>query len=227
MSSMAEKPAGLRLHVCAATLVLRTFLRQLARWRLFHVRVYGARHVPPTGGAVVISNHLSFADPPIIWASVNRPMVAVAARELWRIVFIVPVLWLLQCIQVDRGNTESAKKVRQAMKAVVESGGLLLVFPEGKISRDGTLLPFKGGPFDTAQAAKVPVVPAGIAGTAELWPFGSKRLYRRRHVVLVFGQPLDPADYSDRDQFIRDCRDAVAALCLEAQGKLAAVEAVS
>jgi 1-acyl-sn-glycerol-3-phosphate acyltransferase len=215
------KPVGLQPHAWAITRALRGFAHRIAKWRWFHVSAYGRENIPAKGGAVVISNHISFGDPPILWATATRNMVIIAMKELWRTPMFL-IMILLGHIPIDRGNSKSATKARQRMLRVVKARGLLGGYPEGKISKDGTQLPFKSGLFDVAREANVPVIPAGIAGSNELWPLGSKRIHRKRHAVMVYGTALNPADYATRGEFIRAGELAVAACVTEARARLAA-----
>ena len=211
------KPRGLQPQAWVTTRVLRTFLRRLAKWRMFHISVVDPYHaVPEKGGAVIIANHLSYSDPPIIWACIKRIVVTIAMKELWRSPMVV-IMVALGHIPIDRGNPKSAVKARKRMIKVVRAGGLLLGFPEGKISKTGEQLPFKSGLFDTAIEAKVPVIPVGIAGSNDLWPIGSKHIHRKRHVVVAFGQPLYRSDYPSREAFIEAGETAVAKLSEEAR----------
>ncbi len=74
------KPRGLQPQAWALTRILRLFLRRLAKWRLFHVIVSGKEHVPQKDGAVIFGNHLSFGDPPVVWACLDRNVVAIAMK---------------------------------------------------------------------------------------------------------------------------------------------------
>ena len=69
-------------------------------------------------------------------------------------------------------------------------GCILCVFPEGERSIDGTLKPFRKGPAILAKEMGVPVVPAAIAGTYEVWPRGVNKI-RLHPVTVSFGDPLD------------------------------------
>lgn len=214
------KPIGLQPHAWAITRMMRSFMHRIAKWRWFHVSAYGREHIPKKGGAVVISNHISYSDPFIFWATVTRNMVIIAMKELWRSPMVL-IMILLGHIPIDRGNAKSAKKARLRMRRVVKAGGLLGGYPEGKISKDGTQLPFKSGLFDVALEANVPIIPVGIAGSDDLWPLGSKRINRKRHVVIVYGAPLNPADYSSREALIKAGEKAVSAYGAVARAKLA------
>lgn len=216
------KPPGLLPHAWLLTRVLRMFLRTLAQWRLFHVSVYGAEFIPKTGAGIIVSNHLSFADPVIAWAAVSRTMIAVAMKELWRTpLFLVMVL--LGHIPIDRMSPRSAAKTLQRMMAVVDAGGLLLIYPEGKISPTGELLKFKRGALDIAWKSGAVIIPSGIAGSNQLWPLGSKRLDRSRHVVLCYGPAVHPRDYGTIESFHDAVRRGVLTQVARAESRLRAV----
>lgn len=213
------KPFGLQPHAWVMTRVLRFIAYRTVKWRFFHIRAYGQEHIPASGAAVVVSNHLSFSDPPILWATARRNIVMIAMKELWRSPAVF-VMVLLGHIPIDRGNIASARKARKRMLDVVEAGGLLGGYPEGKISADGTQLPFKPGLFEVARTANVPVIPSGIAGSNGLLPLGKWLPNRQRRVVIVYGAPLYPGDYETRKDLIRASEWTVAACHSEALHRL-------
>ncbi len=205
------KPRGLQPHAWLLTRVLRQFLRKLVSWKLFHVRVIGKDHIPPHGAAIIACNHLSFADPVVAWGAVPRNLVAVAMKELWRTPLVF-LLWLLGHIPVDRKSRDSGARVRRAMKRVIDWGGLVLIFPEGKCSRDGTLQAFKSGAADVAFETGTPLIPAAVVGTERLWPLGTHAIDRRQEVVIVFGAPLYPEEFASAEDLNYALRATVVVL---------------
>ncbi|HRC28225.1 MAG TPA: lysophospholipid acyltransferase family protein [Candidatus Saccharimonas sp.] len=210
------RPRGLQPQAWFVTRIGRPLLRLSAKWRIFHVSVYGRRHIPTRGAAIIACNHQSFADPVVVWGSVSRNLVAVAMKELWRTPLVL-LMWLLGHIPIDRGNRTSGAKTRQRMTRVVRAGGLLLIFPEGKCSRDGKRLPLKPGATDIAWETGVPVIPAGIAGTNAVWPLGRRRLNRDEHVVLVYGEPLSPNAFHSANEMKDALAERIDQLMAEAQ----------
>lgn len=198
-------PRGLRPQAWFVTRIGRPLLRLLAKWRIFHVSVHGREHIPVHGAAIIACNHQSFADPVVVWGSVSRNLVVVAMKELWHTPLVL-LMWLLGHIPIDRGNRTSGAKTRQRMTRVIRAGGLLLIFPEGKCSRDGQRLPLRPGATDIAWETRAPVIPAGIAGTSAVWPLGRRRLNRDEHVVLVYGDPLSPDAFHSANEM----KDALA-----------------
>ena len=74
------------------------------------------------------------------------------------------------------GSVEGAKAAALAAQRELERGSCLVLFPEGTRSRDGSLLPFKKGPFFLAMESGAPVVPVSIVGATRLLPKGSLNL---------------------------------------------------
>ena len=193
------KPRGLQLRAHVMTRAIQRFLHQLVRLRLFHVLALNRDFIPKQGAAIIACNHVSLADPVVVWGSLPRSAVAVAMKELWRTPLVL-LMWTLGHIPVDRSSRASGARVRTKMLDVLNSGGLLLIFPEGKCSKDGQLLPLKPGTADISLETNAPIVPAGLAGTNDVWPLGRRRINRRRHIVVVYGRPLLPSDYSSSQE---------------------------
>jgi len=91
---------------------------------------------------------------------------------------------------------------------VVRQGITMTIYIEGKRSIDGRLLPFKKGPFYLAEACQVPVVPVTIAGTHYVMP---KRRFAIKpgKVDVIFHDPIEPADFGDRDCLMEKVRRAI------------------
>lgn len=157
-------------------------------WLDFRVR--GMEHLPPQGG-LVLSNHQSFLDPLLLGLPLNRPISFVARHSLFR----VPVVgWILRNTYVmpinrEAGGTESIREAARRLK----HGFLIGMFPEGTRSRDRNLGDFKPGFIAILRQARVPIVPAGVAGADRAMPRGAV-LPRFGHVRVVFGEPIPLAD---------------------------------
>lgn len=196
MFLMFRKPRGLQPHAWAITRVLRYIPRSLARFHVFNVTVLGRNKVPKKGRAIIACNHLSVADPVFLWGAVRRNAVAIAMAELWRIPGINMLMWLLGQIPIKRGNSESGRRAVAAGQRILEHDGLLFIYPEGKCSKDGTLLKFYPGVAELAFATNAPVVPAAIKGSNVVKPLHSWRINRRHPVRLLFGDPIDPQHFT-------------------------------
>jgi len=108
------------------------------------------------------------------------------------------------------GSLEGAKVSSAAAQRELERGSCLVLFPEGTRSRDGSLLPFKKGPFFLAMDSGAPVVPVSIVGATRMLPKGSLNL-KSGTVSVTFHAPLHPADYSAKEDLMAAVRDAMEA----------------
>ncbi|MBO9651402.1 MAG: MFS transporter [Variovorax sp.] len=153
------------------------YLLRFVSWILSRVvyrfGVKGGEHIPAEGAAVLVCNHVSFIDAVLLMAASPRPIRFIMDHRI----FAVPVLgWLFRLAKAipiapqkeDPGAYEDA--FRQAVQ-VLRDGDLLAIFPEGAITRDGQLQPFKGGVMKILEAARAegiepPVVPMALTN---LW----------------------------------------------------------
>jgi 1-acyl-sn-glycerol-3-phosphate acyltransferase len=131
------------------------------------LRASGRGNIPARGGVLLISNHLSHLDVFVLGILVPRPLNYVARSTLF-----LPVLGALIRsvggfpIQREGMGASGLKETLRRLR----NGGIVVLFPEGTRSRDGALGPIKPGIVVLAARARVPIVPAGLAGTFEAWP---------------------------------------------------------
>ncbi len=158
------------------------------RW-LFKLTADHADHVPQTGSVLVVANHASYLDPPLVGAPIrHRDTYYMARANLFR---IPGIRWLLKAIHAFPVKTKGdwREGMEQAFQ-LFDRGEVVVVFPEGTRTRDGNLQKGKPGIGWLAYRAKVTVVPAYISGTYEALPRGSLMIKSSR-VKVVFGPPLD------------------------------------
>ncbi len=180
--------------------------------RLIHgLEVRGSESVPRAGGVILVANHKSYLDPPLVGSLLPRETAYLAKREL----FSNPVarLWLKNsnAIPIDRAGFDR-EAIDRSMN-VLREGCALLVFPEGtRIRRPGFGEP-KEGIAMLAARAEVPIVPVHIRGS---WPEERRRL-RRPKVRIRFGRPFllekVPAGRAGRSRFpgiAREIMDRIA-----------------
>ena len=154
-------------------------------------RIEGLEHVPREGPFILVANHCSQADPPLLgWATgyqVDRVVHFMAKEEMrhW------PVIgWLAErsgVFFVRRGEGDRASQ-RTAL-AILASGEPIGIFPEGTRSRDGRMREARPGAALLAVRSGAPVVPVGIAGTHRMFP-GRSRLPHRTRVTFRIGRPF-------------------------------------
>jgi 1-acyl-sn-glycerol-3-phosphate acyltransferase len=163
----------------------------------------------PRGASIVMANHSSNLDPPVLIPLLPGRVVIYLKASLMRIPVLGYALRLAGDIPVTRdGSVESAKATSAVAQSELEQGSCLVLFPEGTRSRDGLLLPFKKGPFFLAKASGAPVVPVSIVGATRMLPKGSLKL-KSGTVSVTFHAPLDPADYSEKEDLMEAVRSAI------------------
>lgn len=160
---------------------------------LFKTRTHGLGNIP-AGGAIIAGNHVSHMDPVLLWCCAPRPVHFMAKRELWDGWFLrwfLPRAW---AFPVNRGGAD--RSAIESATRFLKDGDLVGIFPEGTRAQDAESLgEAHGGAAFIAMRAGVPVVPAAFVGTENVMPKG-KRLPRLRRVTVSFGQPIDPASFT-------------------------------
>ena len=170
--------------------MLYAFLKPIAVFLMrawFGLRVRGAEHVPESGPALIVSNHQSILDPPVIGGAARRQIYFLAKAELFKI----PMFgWLIRALHARPVRREGSDPgaLRTAAQLLGE-GKALLVFPEGTRSLNGRLGEGKPGVGMLAVTSGAPVVPAYVSGTLEALPKGSA-WPRRSQVSVSFGPAL-------------------------------------
>jgi 1-acyl-sn-glycerol-3-phosphate acyltransferase len=166
--------------------ILRVPAVFLMRW-WFGLRVSGAKHIPSSGPVLIVSNHQSILDPPLIGGASPRQLYFLAKAELFRI----PVFgWLIRAVNARPVRREgSDPRALKAAARLLEEGKALLVFPEGTRSLNGRLGEGKPGVGMLAVLSGAAVVPTYISGTLEALPKGAV-LPHRRPVSVRFGPAL-------------------------------------
>lgn len=175
------------------------------------VRAEGVENIP-AGVCIFAANHVSNLDPPAALIGVPRRISYLAKQEIFKVPIVRTALRLGKIVPVNRGNTEEAIASIDRAVEILRGGISFFVFPEGKRSRDGRMLPFKKGTFIMAIQARVPVVPVSILGSRERMPKGRLSTVPGE-IVLRFGPAIDSKGYSidQRDELLARVQAAVAA----------------
>ena len=146
--------------------MLYPFLRKLFRgvfrvgWRW---KVKGLENFPMQGPVIVVSNHVSLADPIALGAALPRPIFFMAKEELFQYPVLGNICERLGAFPVRRGQADR-NAIRRALE-LLEEGNVLGLFPEGSRSKTGELLKPQPGVAMIALKARVPVVPVACRGT--------------------------------------------------------------
>lgn len=191
------------------------FLRFLA-WLLvkvvFRVDRRGFEHVPDEGAAVIACNHVSFADAVIIMGCSARPIRFVMDHRIFRVPVLSYIFRHTRAIPIAPAREDPAllQVAYDEVARALNDGDLVGIFPEGAITRDGEMQPFRRGLRDIVTRTPVPVVPMGLSG---LWGGVFSRRHRglarwvprgvRPKVGLAAGRPVAP-DALDLDTLHRE-----------------------
>ncbi len=160
--------------------------------RLFRTKVYGTQNVPD-GPVIFAGNHISYADPMILWASASRPVHFMAKSTLWENPVLAWGLSRLWAFPVDRDKPD--RTAIHIAETLLKRGDTVGIFPEGTRNLSGTADAQQGVAF-IALRAGAPIVPVAIVGTEKIRPRGVRTI-RFPQVKIAFGQPIVPADFSE------------------------------
>ena len=164
---------------------------------LYRFRVIGSEHVPKTGGALIVSNHLSLMDGFLIgWGARHRRVRFMIFRPYYEHPISGAFLRSLKAIPIGTSGPRDLVGALKAARAEIEAGHVVCIFAEGSVSRTGHLLPFKRGMEKVLNGLDVPVIPANLD---RVWgglfsfqggKFGGWPSRWRWPVTVRFGKPL-------------------------------------
>jgi len=183
------------------------FLMRFLSWALmkmlYRLRVEGIENIPDDGPALLVCNHVSYLDALLIGGSVPRP----ARFVMYYRIFNTPGAgWVFRAARAIpiAGAREDAALMEKAfadVDAVLAAGELVCIFPEGALTKDGEIAPFKAGVERILASRPVPVIPLALRGMwVSMWSNRSSKLRQlrmprrfRAHIELVIGAPIDGA----------------------------------
>jgi 1-acyl-sn-glycerol-3-phosphate acyltransferase len=159
---------------------------------LFPLRFHGHRHLPRSGGVLIVSNHQSFMDPVFLGVTTSRRMNFVARKTLQAAWLYRLLAGPLDPIDIDQEGI-SLSGIKETLRRL-HSGEVVAIHPEGARTPDGRMHPFLRGFLLLARRAKVPILPLGLAGGFRAWP-RFRLLPRPAHIEVVYGAPIAPEQY--------------------------------
>jgi 1-acyl-sn-glycerol-3-phosphate acyltransferase len=193
--------------VCVFDRPGRVWWRIARLWGQGTLRVVGVKQVHLRGldrlvdldRAILMANHDSYLDPPLVIGHGPEPIRFVAKSSLFWIPVFGLAIHLMGMIPVNRSNRKKSIASLAKAAAQIRSGKIVLVFPEGTRSVGESLGRFKKGGFMLALDSGAPIIPIGIAGTGTVIPPGWNRI-RPGPVAMVVGSPIptEGMDVSDR-----------------------------
>ena len=173
---------------------LLRFVAWVASRFVYRFKVVGDEHLPTQGAAVMVCNHVSFVDAVLLMAASPRPIRFVMDHRIFKTPVLGTLFRLAKAIPIAPRH-EDPKAYQAAFDAaaqVLREGDLLAIFPEGGITQDGTLQPFKGGIMKILEQAQadgldVPVIPMALTN---LWGSFFSRVERGVAMIKPFRRGL-------------------------------------
>jgi 1-acyl-sn-glycerol-3-phosphate acyltransferase len=202
--AVAAMNAAVALYIYS---LVPEFLLRFLAWVLVHsiyrVRVEGLGNIPDQGPALLTCNHVSFVDPIVIAAVCRRPVRFIMDASIFRTPVLNQVFRGMKAIPVapEKKDPVVYERAFEVVRQELAAGELVCIFPEGRLSVDGELAPFRAGMMRILDETPVPVIPMAVSG---LW--GSmfsryekavllrapRKLFAR--ITLRIGGPLPPQD---------------------------------
>jgi 1-acyl-sn-glycerol-3-phosphate acyltransferase len=185
---------------------LMRFLVWLLISLLYRIDKKGLENIPDEGAAVVACNHVSFVDAVILGGSVRRPVRFVMYHTIFKIPVLSFIFRTARAIPIAPAKENAAllKAAYAEIEKALAEGELIGIFPEGGLTPDGSIQPFKTGVERMIQTSPVPVIPLAVRGLwASMWSRRDSRLRRMRmprrfraHIELIVDVPMAPDGFS-------------------------------
>lgn len=156
----------------ASARVMRWWGRAFVRIGGWTVATEGAENLPPEG-AILVANHQSLLDIPLLVAAFDREVKFLAKAELGRIPVFGRSMRAAGNLFVDRDDPRDAVRVIREAGGAMRRGDVIVIFPEGTRSPDGSIGEFKPGAFFIARKTGAPLVPVYVGGSAAALPKGT------------------------------------------------------
>jgi 1-acyl-sn-glycerol-3-phosphate acyltransferase len=178
----------------------------------FRGKIYGAENVPKTKPFIVVSNHASYFDPPILSNCVGRPVAYMAKEELFKVPVLAQVIRLYGAYPVSRGTSDRTA-IRSALECLA-NGWAVGIFLEGTRTPDGKIHAPKRGAALLAAKAKVPLLPVSLWGAENILQKGSS-VPRSVPLTIRIGQLIDTPTSTNKEELeaiTKKCADIINAM---------------
>lgn len=193
ITGIANAVVAFYIFLLVPEYLLRFFAWVLSRI-VYRYQVRGDEHIPTDGPAVLVCNHVSFVDAVLLMAASPRPIRFIMDHRIFK----VPVLgWLFRLakaipIAAQKDDPQAYERAFAEAVKVLREGDLLGIFPEGAITRDGELQPFKGGVMKILEMARAegvepPVIPMALT---RLWGSFFSRIEVREGQNVAMVRPF-------------------------------------
>ena len=163
----------------------------------FRIRYSGQHNIPSEGGALVVCNHQSHLDPPLVGMGSWRHMNYLARDTLFR---FAPFGWLIKSVNafpIDREGIGLAG-IKESLRRL-KRGELVLIFPEGTRTPDGQIKPLRPGFTSLAVRSGAAILPVAVEGAYQCWP-KNQTFPHPGKIHVRYGRPILPQEYKGMDE---------------------------
>lgn len=154
------------------------------------LKIENAERIDPKQSYLIMANHNSFIDIPVLFKSMPFYTYFIAKKEIKKIPLLGWYVKAYGMIYIDRSDSAKAKSSIAHAAKLIESGRHVIIFPEGTKSKDGKIAPFKKGGFHLAAQCNVPILPVKIEGARKVWPNKQPFKLGRGTITVKIGTPL-------------------------------------
>ena len=201
--------------VCDAR--LDSWSAAIVRYAAIELEVSGLEHAPLEEAFVVMSNHRSHYDIPVLFQALRpRRLRMVAKTELFRVPIWAGAMRAAGFVEVDRSNRIAAVRSLDRARDAVRAGTSIWIAPEGTRGSGEALGAFKKGGFHLAAGAGARILPISVSGTERVLPARGRRVTDGQRVRVRVLKPVDPKTFVDSQH-----KDLIAAVRERILGGLA------
>lgn len=176
------------------------------------LHVEGLERAPASEAFVVMSNHQSHYDIPVMFQALRRRVRMVAKQELFKIPGWGPAMRMAGFVEVDRKDRAAAIQSLESAKHALSSGTSIWIAPEGTRGPGDKLLPFKQGGFHLALGAGARILPVSIDGTNRVLAAHGRVVHEGVEIRVIVHEPVQPSQYGQerREELAARVRQAIA-----------------
>lgn len=178
--------------------IVRKWARFVVSLTKSDVEVRGEENIPQDTAVVLIGNHQSYLDIPVLMGYVNKPIAFIAKSEILKVPVLSKAMKLMQCTFLVRTDMRQSVKAMAEAVETIKKGYSMVIFPEGTRSKGGPVIDFKAGSFKLAYKSGVPILPVTIDGTFRL--FEEKNKVQSGKVIITVHPPVPTAGLTKDDQ---------------------------
>ncbi|MGA5463597.1 lysophospholipid acyltransferase family protein [Mycobacterium sp. NPDC050041] len=214
-SGRGRRIRGLGKRAWLVTWSIRLVLWTLGITRVIRTKIVGAEVVPDSGAVILAANHTSMIDVLFILAALRREAIAMAMAELWKSPLTRWLVEVLGQIPVVRGDPESGKQAMDSAAKALADGALVGIFPEQKCVMPGEVAPYRPGVAVLSKRTGVPIIPVSLVNANKVLPVGRSFPSFGHTVYVLFGEPIDPADFDSVTDLLEEIHLRITAMAKE------------